>query len=480
MSETTWPTKPADPAQQAGTAGLSPALTPSVLGTGLALLDTVTIACAGYLAYLIWLSGDPYADWSSYAIVTVLGTVLALNAFGWLRLYDFKVLARPEATLGRLLAASALVAGVLLALSYFTKTSEQYSRVWAGLWFLIAAAGPLASRLAVLSMIRRGRLDDVLCRRIAIVGEAEHARRLVRQLALVGDPLTRVVRVFSSRTGEVDLTTLEGCIRRNEIDTVVVAIPWVEEDRALRTLGRLYQYPVDVLLCPRGIGLSLTRPRVSYLADVPMLALADRPLAGWRYVVKAVEDRVLASMILLLIAPLLLFIAMLIKLDSRGPVLFRQKRYGFNNQLIEVWKFRTMYHDQTDHDADQLTRRGDPRITRVGRFLRASSLDELPQFFNVLRGDMSIVGPRPHAVSAKAGGLLYQEAVRQYAARHRVKPGITGWAQINGWRGETETVKQIRRRVHHDIAYIEDWSLWLDIKIIVLTVFVGFTGKNAY
>ena len=155
----------------------------------------------------------------------------------------------------------------------------------------------------------------------------------------------------------------------------------------------------------------------------------------------------------------MLAIAMLIKLDSPGPVLFRQKRYGFNNQLIEVFKFRTMYTHMTDHNAEQLTRRNDPRITRLGAFLRRTSLDELPQFLNVLRGEMSIVGPRPHALSAKAGALLYQDAVKYYDARHRVKPGITGWAQVNGWRGETDTVEQIRKRVEHDLYYIEHWSI---------------------
>jgi lipopolysaccharide/colanic/teichoic acid biosynthesis glycosyltransferase len=170
----------------------------------------------------------------------------------------------------------------------------------------------------------------------------------------------------------------------------------------------------------------------------------------------------------------------MIKLDSPGPVLFRQKRYGFNNQLIEVFKFRSMYTHMTDHNAVQLTRRNDPRITKLGAFLRRTSLDELPQFINVVRGEMSIVGPRPHALSAKAGELLYQDAVKYYDARHRVKPGITGWAQINGWRGETDTVEQIRKRVEHDLYYIEHWSILLDLKIIVRTVVGGFTGTHAF
>lgn len=475
MSETTWSTQPA---QRPGRSSV--VLTASVLSGLIAMADALAVAGGSYLAYLLRLSGDPYAEWSPYAIVTALGTVLALNAFAMLRLYDIALLRRPGAAVGRLLGACAVVAGVLIVLSYFTKTSSEYSRIWAGLWFAIAVLAVCSSRLMVLAMIRRGVLEQALARRVAIVGDPAHAERLMQQIAMTSDTWVRVVRTFSGGPGTLDMEGLERSIRDNEVDTVVVAIPWAEEDWVLQTLGTLYQYPIDVLLAPRGIALSLVRPRVRYIADVPMLALADRPLTGWRYMVKEVEDRVLATLILVMILPVLAMIAIAIKLDSKGPVLFRQKRYGFNNQLIEVWKFRTMYHEMTDHNAEQLTRRGDPRITRIGRFLRRSSLDELPQFFNVLHGEMSIVGPRPHAVSAKAGGLLYEEAVRQYAARHRVKPGITGWAQVNGWRGETETVEQIRRRVHHDLAYIEDWSLWLDLKIIVMTVFTGFTGKNAF
>lgn len=173
-------------------------------------------------------------------------------------------------------------------------------------------------------------------------------------------------------------------------------------------------------------------------------------------------------------------IALAIKLDSPGPVLFRQKRYGRNNKLIGVLKFRSMYHHARDPNGTQLTTRNDPRVTRVGAFLRRTSLDELPQFFNVIRGEMSVVGPRPHALLCKAGGVLYQDAVENYDWRHRIKPGITGWAQVNGWRGETETVDQIRKRVEHDIYYIENWSLLLDVKIIFKTIFGGFTGRNAF
>ena len=190
-----------------------------------------------------------------------------------------------------------------------------------------------------------------------------------------------------------------------------------------------------------------------------------------RFASSAVPDRALTSA-----PPLFVVIALAIKLDSPGPVFFAQQRYGFNNRLFRVFKFRTMHHAMADRDCDIQTQRNDPRVTRIGRFLRRSSLDELPQLINVLIGDMSIVGPRPHAVATKAGGQLFEDAVNEYAARHKVKPGITGWAQVNGWRGNTS----LRNRIECDLYYIQHWSYILDLKILTLTLWKGFVNKNAY
>ena len=259
-----------------------------------------------------------------------------------------------------------------------------------------------------------------------------------------------------------------------------MALPSTSEHLLVETLNKLSLLPVDVRLCPGEFAMRLGTLQASHIGGHTFLNVIDRPLRDWRSIAKAVEDRLLGAFILMLISPLMVAIALLIRLDSPGPALFRQKRYGFNNQLIEVLKFRTMYQEMSDSNAERLTRRNDPRITRVGAFLRRTSLDELPQFLNVLRGDMSIVGPRPHALSAKAGHLLYQEAVKYYDARHRMKPGITGWAQVNGWRGETDTLEQIRKRVEHDLYYIEHWSIALDLQIIARTIVGGFTGRNAF
>ena len=198
-------------------------------------------------------------------------------------------------------------------------------------------------------------------------------------------------------------------------------------------------------------------------------------------VLKTVFDRLVGTLALVALAPVMLMVALAVKLDSKGPALFRQKRYGFNNELIEVFKFRSMYTEQLDIKADKLVTRNDPRVTRVGRFIRKTSLDELPQLFNVVfKGNLSLVGPRPHAVNAKAAAALYDEVVDGYFARHRVRPGITGWAQINGWRGETDTSEKIQKRVECDLFYIENWSIFLDLYVLAMTPIALLKTKDAY
>jgi exopolysaccharide biosynthesis polyprenyl glycosylphosphotransferase len=192
-------------------------------------------------------------------------------------------------------------------------------------------------------------------------------------------------------------------------------------------------------------------------------------------------DKIVGTLALICAAPVMLAVALAVKLDSKGPIFFKQRRYGFNNELIEIYKFRSIYAEQTDADATKQVSKNDRRVTRVGRFIRKTSLDELPQLINVVFfGNLSLVGPRPHAINAKAAEHLYDEAVDGYFARHRVKPGITGWAQIHGWRGETDSQEKIQRRVEHDLFYIENWSLLLDIIILLRTPLAVFHMNNAY
>ena len=462
----------------------SPRLSKPVVCGTMAMLDAAIVFGCSYGAYLIWLLHDPYSRWSDYALVSLLGVLLGVNVFRAMGLYGFEALAHRRIPISRTLGGWSVTMFMLIAISYLTKTSGDYSRLWSVLWFGSTAVLLVTARALMRAQIRRWSAAGRLCRSVAVIGTVQAAQRVARHFGTRPDSEVRIVGLFSDRradgSGIGDLASLVRLVRRDAVETVIVAIPPAEEGRLLRVLGRLRELPVDVLYCPGGLGAPFANLSPRSVDGLSVLTVFDRPLTDWRLIVKALEDRVLGALILALIAPAMAAIALLIKLETPGPVFFKQRRYGFNNQYIQVFKFRTMYDDQRDPNAEQLTRRNDPRITRLGAFLRKYSLDELPQFINVLRGEMSIVGPRPHALSAKAAGRLYQEAVRQYTARHRVKPGITGWAQVNGWRGETDTLEQIRKRVEHDLVYIDNWSLWFDMRIILLTLFKGFTGSNAF
>ncbi len=240
--------------------------------------------------------------------------------------------------------------------------------------------------------------------------------------------------------------------------------------------------PIDIRLSAHMSKLRFRPRSYSYLGAVPVLDVFDRPIADWDIVVKWLFDKFVGALALIALSPVMLVTAIAIKLDSKGPVFFRQKRYGFNNETVDVLKFRSLRHDMTDHTAAKQVTKDDPRVTRVGRFIRKTSIDELPQLINVVfNGNLSLVGPRPHAIHAKASNRAYEQVVDGYFARHKVKPGITGWAQINGWRGETDTDDKIQRRVEHDLYYIENWSVLLDLYILLKTPFSLLTkNENAY
>jgi Undecaprenyl-phosphate glucose phosphotransferase len=448
----------------------------------------IILAMAGG-AYVFWLIGRPHASWEAYVLVALAGALVCVNLLQVCGAYRFEALTRPGESLRNMTLTWLAVAVAMLAVSFFTKSSEDYSRAWTGIWLAGSWLGMAAARGLLFHSSRRWLAEGRLDRKVAIIGLGPLTQSLLRRFSSRLNAGVQVVGIYSdvydpaaearaSHRIAGDMRGLIQLARRQSLDAVIIALPTSEETRIRNLVEQLKTLPVEVQLFPGLIdlpGKALTR-----YGKVPLLNLVGRPMSDAQSLVKAVEDFVVGWAILIMILPVLLAISVAIKLDTPGPVLFRQKRYGFNNQLIEVFKFRTMYHEMRDENAERLTERNDPRITPLGAFLRKTSLDELPQFLNVVRGEMSVVGPRPHALSAKAAGRLYEEAVRDYAARHRVKPGITGWAQVNGWRGETETVEQIRKRVEHDLAYIDNWSLWMDLKIICRTVFTGFTGRNAF
>ena len=265
-------------------------------------------------------------------------------------------------------------------------------------------------------------------------------------------------------------------IVKKEIDIVFIALPIIKEKKIKELINGLSDSTVITYIVPDLFMSELLNTRWGYMGNLPILSIHDRPFTGIDGWLKRFEDLVLGSLILMLIAAPMCVIAIAIKLSSKGPVLFKQHRYGITGDEISVWKFRTMNVCENGDDIKQATKE-DERVTRLGKFLRCYSLDELPQFINVLQGPMSIVGPRPHAV---AHNELYRKEISGYMLRHAIKPGITGWAQINGWRGETDTLNKMEKRVEHDHWYIKNWSLWLDLRIIYLTTIYGFTSKQAY
>ncbi len=267
-------------------------------------------------------------------------------------------------------------------------------------------------------------------------------------------------------------------VRNKRVDQIAIALPWTAEERLDEILRQLHTVAADITLCPENAAFKIPNLGFDNIAGLPMLTVFKPPLAGWNRILKGIEDRLFGLIILSVIWPVLLAVALAIKLNSPGPILFRQKRYGFNNNEITVLKFRSMYW-QPDASTKNIkqAQQDDPRVTRAGKFIRRTSLDELPQIFNVLRGEMSLVGPRPHAI---AHNEEYAQIIDEDLIRHKVKPGITGWAQVNGLRGETANPDQMRERVRHDLYYIENWSLGFDLKILTMTLFTGFLNENAY
>ena len=368
-----------------------------------------------------------------------------------------------------------------------------YAKTWLGHWAFVGFVAISAERFALAAatdyLTRTGKLS----RRTVLVGGGPAAKQLLQDFSTQGSEDLHIFGIFDDRTDERSPDMVEGFpklgnvddlvefARANPLDLVIFTLPISAEQRLLTMLRKLWVLPVDIRLAAHMNKLKF-RPRAySYIGKVPVIDLFDKPLAEWDVVLKTVFDRLVGTLALIAFAPVMLMVALAVKLDSKGPALFRQKRYGFNNELIEVFKFRSMYTEQLDIKADKLVTKNDPRVTRVGRFIRKTSLDELPQLFNVVfKGNLSLVGPRPHAVNAKAAAALYDEVVDGYFARHRVRPGITGWAQINGWRGETDTSEKIQKRVECDLFYIENWSIFLDMYVLAATPISLVKTKNAY
>ena len=479
-------------AETMGALDARPHYSPLVL-VGLVRAGEFALLCATgvlvHLAYVVPQVG--YALVYDVAIPSMAG--FAILVFQALRINNVAAFRAPIYQGFRITCGWTAVVLAALAAIFFMKLDATFSRVWVVVWYVLGLGALLVERgilsLITAHMTRTGQLD----RRTVVVGGGEAGAALLDELSRQKDTDLRICGVFDDRTddrspdvvagypklGNVD--DLVALARHTRIDLIIFTLPITAEQRLLTMLRKLWVLPIDIRLAAHTNKLKFRPRSYSYIGSVPVLDVFDKPIADWDVVVKTIFDRVVGTLALLVLSPLLLAITVAVKLDSKGPVFFKQKRYGFNNETVEIYKFRSMYTDQLDVTAERLVTRGDPRVTRVGRFIRKTSMDELPQLFNVVfKGNLSLVGPRPHAVHAKAADRQYDVVVDGYFARHRVRPGITGWAQINGWRGETDTPLKIQRRVEHDLAYIENWSLFFDLYILMITPFALIKGENAY
>ncbi len=435
----------------------------------------------------------PQEEALRYVSASVLIVLLATGALQSLRCYSIAALRTPLSQGLRIAGAWAFVFLIMMTLNFLFRLDGLFSRIWVLSLFFGGLVILAILRAATVVVVRRMTRAGLIERRAVIVGGGPSGEQFLREVMRQPESDLRIYGVFDDREDERSPEVVAGFpklgnvddlvefARSVRLDLIIFTLPISAEQRILQMLRKLWVLPVDIRLASHTNQLRF-RPRAySYVGGVPVIDVFDKPLADWGVIVKMVFDRIVGAMALVALSPVFLFAAIAIKLDSRGPIFFKQRRYGFNNELVEVYKFRSMYVDTLDATASKLVTKGDPRVTRVGRFIRKTSIDELPQLINVVfKGDLSLVGPRPHALQAKADNRQYEEVVDGYFARHKVRPGITGWAQVNGWRGETDTQEKIQRRVEFDLYYIENWSLVFDIYILAITPLALLKSENAY
>lgn len=460
----------------------------SIFGDLVLFADFILMSGSSVLvAYLyhsqILATGFDYQQYTAAGMLAATGFTTLLRRDGF---YDFERLLSVSKAIPAVLARLSLVILGLIAFGFAMKMVESFSRFWLFAWTGVAAGSILALRFYTANFLkRRIREGGIFARRVAVIGATETAATFA-EFAKGSDEAVSIVGVY--RIGDHptpyekafdltgDLARLATLARKGEIDDIVIAKPELSNTEMEALLNRLSILPVSISICSNIHWLSHTGGELSRIGGAPTLSLYRRPLEGWGSVLKSLEDRIGGFILLLLVSPILAIIAAGIRIQGKGPILFSQQRHGFNHSVFNIYKFRTM---TVAEDGDEVRQAvvDDPRITPFGKFLRRYSLDELPQLLNVVRGDMSLVGPRPHAL---AHNHQYAQSVENYSGRHKVKPGITGWAQVNGCRGETSENEKMAERVRYDLEYIDNWSLFFDLKILVLTIKAVLFPQNAY
>ncbi|MBB3192202.1 undecaprenyl-phosphate glucose phosphotransferase [Halomonas cerina] len=441
------------------------------------VVDALALAFAGIAAY--WLRFDTVDLHERYTLAIAIMVLLVILLNIMQGAYARWRLTRISTLLGKLLLVWMVVAILAASIIYFAHAADRYSRLWVGFTLLISFAVSGGARVLAQLLLRQARRRGLARRSVFLIGPGDQLIRVakgMRASPAEGYSIAGVARL-SHKVGPGGFQELSQRVARSGAREVWICLP-LEMGNVVRSiLFSLRNLTAEVRFIPDFQDMQLLNHQMSEVAGRLAIDLSVTPIDGMARIIKRLEDLLLGSVFFIMSLPACLVIAIILKCQSPGPVLFKQFRTGVNGKHFKVYKFRSMeVHDERSGMITQATR-GDPRVTPFGAFLRSTSLDELPQFYNVLQGRMSIVGPRPHALSHND---YYMELVESYMKRHKVKPGITGWAQVNGFRGATDTIDKMERRVEHDLWYIDNWSIWLDLRIIGLTILKGFRGPNAY
>lgn len=448
------------------------------------VLDLVIPFTLIYLALSVY--NVPLHD--RYIALGLLGGFIFVTAAQMVGLYQ-NWRARPMFVSVRMILQAWLLAwALLIILAFLFKDTGNISRGVSLIWFILTPAALITYRILIRLTLSQIRKQGRNARRIAILGAGKVGQQLAH-IIQTNSWLGYQIIGFYDDNQTIQQTSIENIpvigtaedillhTKQNKFDELYICLPMRAEQKIKTLLNKLTDTTAIVKFVPDLFTFDLMHAKWTDLKGLPIVSVFDTPLSSTSaQLLKRLEDIVISSLILILISPVIAALAIGVKLSSHGPIIFKQKRYGLNGKEIKVYKFRSMTTMDNGNIIHQ-AQKNDPRITKLGAFIRRTSLDELPQFINVIQGRMSIVGPRPHAC---AHNEEYRGLVPKYMQRHLVKPGITGWAQINGWRGETDTLEKMEKRIEYDLHYINNWSLWLDIKIIILTAFKGFINKNAY